>query len=63
MRASISIFGAAVGETPIAIASAIMPSMRPVLRFFESLRLALSFLLPSLLPSTTALAAHMLRHG
>jgi hypothetical protein len=45
------------GATPIAIANAIMPSIRPDERFFDNLRFDASG------PSTTALAAHIVSTG
>ena len=47
----------AAGATPIAIASATKPSIRPDERFFDSLQFDASG------PSTTALLAHIVRTG
>ena len=54
IKASISMTGCALnGATPIAIASATMPSIRPTERFFDGLRLPASSI------AITVLAAHI----
>jgi hypothetical protein len=57
INASTSNVGARMGVTPNAITNAVMPSIRPVERFFES------FLLPAGSRSMTALLAHICNIG
>jgi len=52
-----SMIGARNGQTPIAIANATRPSILPVERFFDGLRL------PASSSAMTVLLTHMLRIG